>query len=452
MAFSRAFNRRASNLPSSPPSVEKNEKSSLPAALAANPHNPSSAAYLAYPVRHVFSSLYRRMAEPPDQPVSKLLDAPSVSHPSGLYTPPDRNASPFQPPPLTPLRMQHGKTPEDELLLSSSLAEEIRLLIPPRLQLVDTWRLAYSLEHDGSSLATLYEHCANISIRTQSAAYVIVIQDGSTSGSLFGAYLSDPPQPTPHYYGTGECFLWRASILPSLSKISLVTARNGTSAARSPPPSEDLLELAGLPPPPSADTTHAQRTTTVRAERRLSSPRSSRSNSKPTSPISPSFSRPSLAKELPLPSLLEPDSNSIDMPSQPKPAHQSRHHSTHLPSPPPAATPTDLIRFKAFPYSGVNDFMIFCQPSFLSVGGGDGHYGLWLDDQLDEGQSERCDTFGNEGLSEEGNLEGTMKGQGRGRGRFEVMGVEIWYVGSAAAGRRGDEGDSGDDDDDDNDR
>ena len=450
MAFSRAFNRRALNQPSSPPSSEKNEKSSLPAALAANPHNPSSAAYLAYPVKHVVSSLYRRMTEPPDQPVSKLLDAPSVTHPSGLYTPPERNASPFQPPPLTPLRMLHGQTPEDELLLSSSLAEEIRLLVPPRLQLVDTWRLAYSLEHDGSSLATLYEHCANISIRTQSAGYVVVIQDGSTSGSLFGAYLSDPPQPTAHYYGTGECFLWRASILPSLSKISLTTTRNGTSAVRPPPPSEDLLELAGLPPPPSADTTHAQRTTTVRAERRLSSPRSSRSNSKPTSPISPISPRGHLAKDLPLPSLLEPDFSSFNVPSQPRSAHRSGHRTSNLSPPPPAAGPTDLIRFKAFPYSGVNDFMIFCQPSFFSVGGGDGHYGLWLDDQLDEGQSERCDTFGNEGLSEEGNLEGNSKGKGR--GRFEVLGVEIWYVGSAAAGGRGDEEDEEEDDTNYNDR
>jgi hypothetical protein len=33
-------------------------------------------------------------------------------------------------------------------------------------------------------------------------------------------------------------------------------------------------------------------------------------------------------------------------------------------------TTADRIRFKAFPYSGVNDYMIFCQSDFLSVGGG----------------------------------------------------------------------------------
>ena len=30
----------------------------------------------------------------------------------------------------------------------------------------------------------------------------------------------------------------------------------------------------------------------------------------------------------------------------------------------------DRIRFKAFPYSGVNDYVIFCERWFLSVGGG----------------------------------------------------------------------------------
>ena len=80
------------------------------------------------------------------------------------------------------------------------------------------------------------------------------------------------------------------------------------------------------------------------------------------------------------------------------------------------ATPTELIRFKAFPYSGVNDYLIFCEQSYLSVGGGDGKYGLWLDGVLERGVSGSCMTFGNEGLSEEGE-------------KFEVVGVEVWSVG-----------------------
>jgi len=33
-------------------------------------------------------------------------------------------------------------------------------------------------------------------------------------------------------------------------------------------------------------------------------------------------------------------------------------------------TTPEGIRFKAFPYSGVNDYMIFCEQGYLSVGGG----------------------------------------------------------------------------------
>ena len=60
--------------------------------------------------------------------------------------------------------------------------------------------------------------------------------------------------------------------------------------------------------------------------------------------------------------------------------------------------------------------MIFCDHNYISIGGGDGRYGLWLDNVLERGISSTCPTFGNEPLSEEGE-------------KFEVMGVEIWWVG-----------------------
>jgi len=331
--------------------------------LASNPHNPNSAAYLAFPVKHVVSSLYRRMTEPPEQPIARLLDAPNVPHSSGVYTPPRRTGSPFQPPPLTPLTLKslHKRSSH---VLNRSLAEEIRLLVPPRLQLVNTWRLAYSLETDGASLGTLYKCCENISSRSQRAGYVIVVRDASESkGSAFGAYLTDPPRPSPHFFGTGECFLWRASILPSMRDLQVFQA-NDTAL-----PSEDLLELAGLPPPPSADTTNLHRFTTVRGEK---------------------YQKPKPANN----DFLEPPSDAKSGTSTP-----------------------DRIRFKAFPYSGMNEFMIFCESGFLSVGGGDGHYGLWLDDTLAKGISDTCPTFGNEPLSEEGH-------------HFTVLDMEIWYIGA----------------------
>jgi len=259
---------------------------------------------------------------------------------NGVYTPPRRHASPFQPPPLTPLILKGYKsnTTQSGRLLSKALAEEIRLLVPPRLQLVDDWSLIYSLEQDGVSLATLYEKCDEY--KGKRGGFVLVVQDGE--GGTFGAYLSESPHPYSHFFGTGECFLWRAHILSSLPA------------------------LQHLPPPPSADTTNAQRMTTV-------------AHPKPSSLLSPLSS-----------------------------AHGSSHSGTSTP---------ERIRFKAFPYSGVNDYLMFCEQGFLSIGGGDGHYGLWLNDNLEKGVSSSCPTFGNEPLSDEGT-------------KFDVMGVEIWYIGA----------------------
>lgn len=62
--------------------------------------------------------------------------------------------------------------------------------------------------------------------------------------------------------------------------------------------------------------------------------------------------------------------------------------------------------------------MMLCDSTFLSVGGGDGHYGLWLDDTFEKGISSSCPTFGNEPLSEEGK-------------NFEILGVEVWSIGTA---------------------
>jgi hypothetical protein len=65
----------------------------------------------------------------------------------------------------------------------------------------------------------------------------------------------------------------------------------------------------------------------------------------------------------------------------------------------------------------MNDYMMFCETGFLSVGGGDGHYGLWLDDTFAKGVSSTCPTFGNEPLSEEGE-------------KFDIIGVEVWSIGN----------------------
>jgi hypothetical protein len=78
---------------------------------------------------------------------------------------------------------------------------------------------------------------------------------------------------------------------------------------------------------------------------------------------------------------------------------------------------TKSIRFKAYPYSGLNDYFMNCETTFFSIGAGGGHYGLWLDQGLEHGHSSRCDTFGNEPLSDEG-------------GKFYIINTEMWVIGT----------------------
>ncbi|KAL4980601.1 hypothetical protein BDW66DRAFT_35732 [Aspergillus desertorum] len=371
-----------------PPQPDSNDNKSS----SSTPFHQSAASYFSYPVTHVVSGLYRRLTDPPTTNTANTTSNTMMSrlrrqipnpsrNPSSssssisstsqypVFTP-IRTISPFQPPPLTPLSLLANEettpvplAPQNQLL-TRALAEEIRLLVPPRLQLVDSWRLAYSLDRDGASLSTLYENCRAVSARSPRAGYVLVIRDASPSAStVFGAYMTDPPHPDSHYFGTGECFLWRASVLPPPpTSLGSVDDDGGVY-------SEEALERAGLPPPPSADTTNVSRSTTLRREK------------------------------------------------LPKPPVPHTHGLAQSGATSSGTTTPDRIRFKAFPYSGVNDYMMFCETGFLSLGGGDGRYGLWLDSILEKGVSASCQTFGNEPLSDEGV-------------KFDVLGVEVWYVGS----------------------
>lgn len=69
----------------------------------------------------------------------------------------------------------------------------------------------------------------------------------------------------------------------------------------------------------------------------------------------------------------------------------------------------------AFTYTGSNDYLVFCNPSYLSFGSADGHSGLYVDQALENGSSEPSSTFGNDVLSTQGE-------------RFNIVAVELWEI------------------------
>lgn len=154
---------------------------------SSSPSN-SSSSYFTYPVSYAVSGLLRRLSHDPNNASNKdaasrttslSQSAHNIDSMNGVFTPPRRKLSPFQPPPLTPLSLKGWKssTTQSAKLLTKALAEEIRLLVPPRLQLVDEWDLAYSLEQNGVSLATLYEKSDDY--RGKRGGFVLVVQDAS---------------------------------------------------------------------------------------------------------------------------------------------------------------------------------------------------------------------------------------------------------------------------------
>ncbi|KAF8060218.1 TLD-domain-containing protein [Lyophyllum atratum] len=79
-------------------------------------------------------------------------------------------------------------------------------------------------------------------------------------------------------------------------------------------------------------------------------------------------------------------------------------------------------KFQVFKWTGKNEYVALCEPDFISFGGGDGNYGLYLDDTLYNGSSAACPTFANEPLCSPGPKTAGVVA-------FECVGLEVWGVG-----------------------
>ena len=156
-----------------------NGSSPRPSSIQTRPApSTSTSSYLSYPVSQVFFFIDRGITEPytpPPIPQAVPQISGTSTFDSGLIHAPRRTASPFSPPPLTGLTLRGPRTAAQ--ILTRTLAEEIRLLLPARLQLATDWTLAYSMERDGVSLATLYSKCA--AYQSSRHGFVLVVKDSA---------------------------------------------------------------------------------------------------------------------------------------------------------------------------------------------------------------------------------------------------------------------------------
>lgn len=151
----------------------------MPSAAASNT-NPFASSYFTYPVKTAVAGVFRRLStDVQGRKTASEPSTPSLNSQYAFYIPPRRATPPFHPPPLSPLSLYgfRSDTPLSGQILSKLLAEEIRLLVPPRSQLVEKWKLLFSLEQDGASLATLYSRCDDY--RGRRGGFVLVIRDGA---------------------------------------------------------------------------------------------------------------------------------------------------------------------------------------------------------------------------------------------------------------------------------
>jgi len=72
----------------------------------------------------------------------------------------------------------------------------------------------------------------------------------------------------------------------------------------------------------------------------------------------------------------------------------------------------DKYQFKIFNATNLNQYFMLADPTFIAMGGGNGNFGFYLDEDIHYGYSSFCDTYENETLTE--NKE------------FEIYGCEVW--------------------------
>ncbi|KAI8886012.1 TLD-domain-containing protein [Backusella circina FSU 941] len=134
---------------------------------------------------------------------------------------------------MASLRLKDRKVDTDPVL-SSDIANSLRLQLPSRYRLSSEWTLLYSLDQHGISMSTLYRL-----VKGNKGPIVLAVKDADDN--IFGAFLNETLKSGPRYYGTGECFLWKWSATESKTKAFHWTGKNEYMILSEP----DFLAIGG---------------------------------------------------------------------------------------------------------------------------------------------------------------------------------------------------------------
>ena len=98
-------------------------------------------------------------------------------------------------------------------ILSEDMLMQLGSKISPLLRM-RPWEVIFRINTDGVSLRTFYNNAQKYN------PTILLIQD--TNGTVFGAVVSEQWQPSKHFYGTGEAFLFTFKVIVLAAKHYLI--------------------------------------------------------------------------------------------------------------------------------------------------------------------------------------------------------------------------------------
>ncbi|KAG2498182.1 hypothetical protein HYH03_003937 [Edaphochlamys debaryana] len=268
---------------------------------------------------------------------------------------------------------------EPSAIMSIDDVRSLAGAVPARLA-PGRWVLLYGSGRDGISLRTLYRKAAG------RAPTLLIVREAGSGGHVFGAFASEAWKPGPRFYGTGETFVF--TLAPHRVKYAWQRPRpagptHGVATQGSGPGGPYSARSSG------GGATGPYAAANVVTSSSIASPMTNNSTARSSLETQPAAAAAAGRGG----------------------AQQANPHLP--PSALAAAAAAAVVAGGACSSTAGLDFFQFSTHEGLGVGGL-GAFALWLDNELLEGASYPCDTFGSPRLT--------------GKEEFKVAAVELWQL------------------------